>query len=505
MLLTKVKSTIRRFQMLDAGERVLVSVSGGPDSVCLLSVLHALSKDFDLTLHVAHLDHMFRGGESAQEALFVADLARELGIPATVERIDVPRYCRERGLSPQAGAREARYAFFSRVAADVGATRIATGHTASDQAETFLMRLVRGAGVSGLSAIPPRRDNIIRPLIESTREDVLAYLNARGLRFTSDPSNAKTLYTRNRIRLEALPVLKRFNPRIVETLAAEAALLRDEDEAVEAHLAAVTDAAVMREEDAVSVKRDVFVTLPPAFRRRLFRKIAALAGVEPAALSFGDIDAALSFMLSAQTGRTMNLTPGLAVTREYNRFVFGAPPAPASFSRTLAVPGITAVEELGMKVEIEVRDDGSRPFEFPSPHVLDNETARGMGEEEQGPSGGNYRWQAEFDYDKIGPLLTLRSRRPGDRFCPAGMGGKKKKLQDFFVDEKVPGRKRDTVPLLCSRDEILWVMGLRTDERFLPGPETKRVLVVKVRHGEKTRMGDGASGRAGDTEKRRQG
>jgi tRNA(Ile)-lysidine synthase len=483
MLLTKVKSTIRRFQMLDAGERVLVSVSGGPDSVCLLSVLHALSKDFNLALHVAHLDHMFRGGESAEEALFVANLARELGVPATVERIDVPEYCRERGLSAQAGAREARYAFLSRVAADVGAARIATGHTASDQAETFLMRLVRGAGVSGLSSIPPRRGNIIRPLIESTREDVLAYLNARDLRFASDPSNAKPLYTRNRIRLEALPVLKRFNPRIVEILAAEAALLRDEDEAVEAHLAAVADTAVMQEEDAVSVKRDVFVTLPPAFRRRLFRKIAALAGAELPALTFGDIDAALSFMLSAQTGRTMNLTPGLAVTREYNRFVFGAPPAPASFSRTLAVPGITVVEEPAMVVEIEVRGDGSRPFEFPSPHVPDYETAaREMDEEEQGSSGGNYRWQAEFDYDKIGPLLTLRSRRPGDRFCPAGMRGKKKKLQDFFVDEKVPGRKRDTVPLLCSGDEILWVMGLRTDERFLPGPETKHVLVVRVRN-----------------------
>ena len=442
----------------------------------------SVKPSFGLTLHVAHLDHMFRGGESAEEALFVADLARELGVPATVEQIDVPRYCRERGLSPQAGAREARYAFFSRVAAEVGAGRIATGHTASDQAETFLMRLIRGAGVSGLSAIPPKRDTIIRPLIESTREDVLAYLNARGLRFASDPSTTKPLYTRNRIRLEALPILKRFNPRIIETLAAEAALLRDEDEAVEAHLAAVADAALMQEEDAVSVKRDIFVTLPPAFRRRLFRKIAARAGAEPSALSFGDIDAALSFMLSAQTGRAMNLTPGLAVTREYNRFVFGAPPAPASFSHALAVPGITAVAERGVEVEIEVRDDGSRPSEFPSHHVPDHETtARGVGEDEQGSSRGNYRWQAEFDYDKIGPLLTLRSRRPGDRFCPAGMGGKKKKLQDFFVDEKVPRRKRDTVPLLCSGDEILWVMGLRTDERFLPGPETRRMLVVQVR------------------------
>lgn len=480
MLSTKVKATVRRFKMLDAGDRVLVAVSGGPDSVCLLSVLHELSEDMDLTLHVAHLDHMFRGKESAGDALFVADLAGRLGVPATLERIDVPAFCRERGLSSQAGAREARYAFLSRVAEEVGAGRIATAHTASDQAETFLMRLMRGAGVSGLSAIPPKRDNIIRPLIESTREDVLAYLNSRGLPFASDSSNVKPLYTRNRIRLEALPVLKRFNPRIIETLAAEAALLRDENEAVEAHLALVAEAAVLREEEAVSVKRDAFDTLPPAFRRRLFRKIATLSGVEPSALSFGAIDDALSFMLSAQTGKTMNVLPGLAVTREYNRFVFSAPPAHSSFSRTLAVPGATAVEEPGLEVVVDVRAYGTLPFELH--HGTGHETAAGrMGEQEQGPSWENYRWQAEFDYDKIGPLLTLRSRRPGDRFCPAGMGGRSKKLQDFFVDEKVPRRKRDTVPLLCSGDDILWVMGLRTDGRFLAGPGTRRVLAVRVR------------------------
>lgn len=482
MLLTKVRSTIKRFQMLDAGDRVLVSVSGGPDSVCLLSVLRALSKDFGITLHVAHLDHMFRGAESEGDALFVADLAKKFGVPATIEKIDVPAFCRERGLSAQAGARQVRYDFFRRVGADVGAARIATGHTASDQAETFLMRLMRGAGASGLSAIPPRRGNIIRPLLDVTRGEVLDYLASNGLAYVTDSSNAKSLYMRNRVRMEVLPVLAAFNPRIVEILAAEAALLRDEDEAVEAHLAAVAETAVAQEGDSLSVKRDIFDTLPPAFQRRLFRKIAALAGVEPSALSSGNIDDALSFMTSARTGRSMNLTPGLAVTREYNRFIFSAPPAPASFSRTLAVPGATAVEQLGLELEVEIRDNSTLPPGFSSPRDPESETAAGApGEEEPGPSGGNYRWQAEFDYDKIGSLLTLRSRRPGDRFCPAGMGGKKKKLQDFFVDEKVPGRKRDAVPLLCSGDEILWVMGLRTDGRFLPGPDTTRVLVVKVR------------------------
>ena len=167
MLLTTIKETIKKYHMLSPGDRVLVAVSGGPDSVCLLSLLQTLAKELELTLHLAHLDHMFRGKESADEALFVADLAKTLGIPATIEKFDVPAFCRERGLSSQEGAREVRYGFFQRIAASTGASRIATGHTADDQAETFLMRLVRGAGTSGLSAIPPMRENIIRPLIES--------------------------------------------------------------------------------------------------------------------------------------------------------------------------------------------------------------------------------------------------------------------------------------------------------------------------------------------------
>ena len=151
-MLSNVKETITKYSLLTPGDRVVVAVSGGPDSVCLLHVLLLLSKDLDLSLHVAHLDHMFRGRESAGEALFVADLAKKLSVPATVEQFDVPALCRERGLSAQAGAREARYAFLGRVAREVNAARIATGHTASDQAETFLLRLTRGAGVSGLGA-----------------------------------------------------------------------------------------------------------------------------------------------------------------------------------------------------------------------------------------------------------------------------------------------------------------------------------------------------------------
>jgi len=458
MLITNVKKTIKKYHLLNAEDRILVAVSGGPDSVCLLSVLQTFAKELDLTLHLAHLNHLFRGQESADDARFVADLAQKTGIPATIEEVDVPAFCRERGLSAQAGAREVRYAFLDRVARSIGASRIATGHTASDQAETILMRLLRGAGISGLSAIPPKRGNIIRPLIESTREEILTYLHDAALSFVTDSSNAKPVYLRNRIRMELLPLLKGFNPRIVETLAFEAALIRDEDEAMRFCLDEKASGVFMQENDTVVIKRTEFINLLPALRRRILKKTVDLCGVDSSQISVVQIDQALTFMEEAQTGRIMNFHSGLTIEREYNRFLIMAIAAPVAFSRTIALPGLTAVPELGIEIEIVPGEPG-----IP---VCDIE---------------NYRWQAVFDYDKMGLLLTVRSRRPGDVFCPSGMGGRHKKLQDFLVDEKIPRRNRDGVPLICAGNDIVWVLGYRTDERFLPGPDSRRVVIVRVR------------------------
>ncbi len=465
MLLAKVKETINKYGMAAPGDRVVVAVSGGPDSVCLLSVLNGLAAEWNLSLHVAHLDHMFRGKQSADEALFVADLAKKLNIPATIEKIDVPAYCRERGLSAQTGAREVRYSLFMRVARSVGASRIATGHTANDQAETFLMRLLRGAGVAGLSAIPPVRANIIRPLIEVTRQEVLEYLRAKEIGFVSDPSNSKPVYTRNRIRMDVLPALERFNPRIVETLATEAALLRDEDAAMEEYLGAVVSSVCIRENESLVIKRAEFNPLFPALKRRLIKKAVDLAGGESRELSSAQVEEALVFMAGAQTGRAMRLPGGLTIEREYDKFLIGASERTETFCRTLTVPGLTAVPELGVEIDVSLSDDRTREPKK------------------------NYRWQAAFDYDKIKTYLTLRNRRPGDRFCPSGMEGKSKKLQDYFVDEKIPLRLRDRIPILCAGDDILWVVGRRTDGRFLPQPGTVKVLAVGVgMSGERSRV-----------------
>ena len=472
MLLAKVKETIKRHSLLSPGDRVVVAVSGGPDSVCLLAVLQELSPKLDLKLQVAHLDHMFRGEGSAADARFVEKLARELGIPATIERIDVPRFCAERGLSAQAGAREARYAFLEQVARSCGANKIATGHTADDQAETLLMRLLRGAGLAGLSGIPPKRGTIVRPLIEATRNEVLAYLHERELGFATDPSNDQPLYTRNRIRYEVLPVLARFNPSVSGTLAAEAALLRDEDEALDAFVAPLLAGLLTSDDCGVRIDRARFTGLLPGVRRRVLRAAVEQLGVPGEGLSAVRTTEALGFMESAQTGRTMELSPGLELAREYDAFLLRPASPPREFSVPLPVPGAAGLPGLSLTAEAVVRD---------TPVLAGGTADLGENDASRDQAGGNYLWQAQFDYDKITAPLVLRSRRPGDRICPAGMGGRSKKLQDLFTDEKVPRLERDRVPVLAAGDDILWAVGIRTDERFLPGPGTRKVLVVKVR------------------------
>jgi len=458
MLVQKVKRTIGKYGMLAPGDGVVVAVSGGPDSVCLLSVLAGLARDLALSLHVAHLDHCFRGEESAGEARFVRDLARSLGIPATIEQADVPRYCAEQGLSAQAGAREVRYRFLERIARETGARRIALGHTANDQAETVIMRLIRGAGLAGLSGIRPVRGAVIRPLIDATRSEILVHLAEHGLDHVDDPSNRKPVYARNRIRGEVIPVLERFNPRIVETLAAQARLFLAEDEALEAGLAAVLPATVQATGDAVRIDRTAFLGLPAGLQKRVLRRSVEGAAVRGPALSAVQTDEALEFIRTAASGRRLDLPCGLSLEREYGSFLLQPRRAVRPVSVPLNLPGTTRVPLLDLEVETAV-----------------------TGPSAGAPGPGNYLWQAVFDYDTITLPLHLRNRRPGDAFLPAGMGGLSKKLQDYFVDTKVPRMQRDLVPLLATEQDIVWVVGMRTDGRFLPGPGTTKLLVVTVR------------------------
>ncbi|MFN3476619.1 MAG: tRNA lysidine(34) synthetase TilS [Candidatus Methylomirabilales bacterium] len=450
MLLEKVQRTIARYGMLNPEEKVVIAVSGGPDSMVLLHLLRRLQEPFHLHLHVAHLNHGLRGEEGERDATFVKSWAEKWGLPSTIGRIEVRR---TKG-SLQEAARHARYRFLEEVAKGVGASRIALGHTQDDLAETVLINLLRGAGLKGLAGIPPARERwIIRPLIEVSRREILAYAESEGVPFVVDASNLREEYLRNRIRQKLLPTLAEYNPRIVEALARAALILREED----AYLSALANEALstlllMGDQEA-DLPVPALERLHPALSRRILRE--AFFRISGLSLSW-EKTLALEGLLRALSGR-LTLPGGVAALREGERLVF---------SRKGGSQGVEVVYRLSKTDEAKLPAFGLRLYFTLLPkETWDPKTTS--------------PFCAFFDAEKMKGPLTVRAWRPGDRFFPLGLGGSKK-LQDFFVDLKIPRWRRPSIPLLFSGDQIAWVVGLRIDDRFKVTEETQEVLKVEA-------------------------
>ncbi|MCD6506246.1 tRNA lysidine(34) synthetase TilS [Candidatus Poribacteria bacterium] len=452
----KVRETIREYGMIHGGDKVLIAVSGGPDSMALLRSLDLLKGELNITLHIAHLDHRFRGEESAEDARFVAETARKLGIPITIERIDVPKFIEETGLSEEEGARKVRYEFLKRTADAIGASKIALGHTADDQAETVLMRLIRGSGMRGLSGIPPvRASRFIRPLIRISRRQIDEFLAEIGQSYRIDSSNLEPIYARNRIRLELIPILARYNPNISSVLARTGEVLATEDDL----LSQIADdelnqRLIERTKTYVRLSIRGFNELHIAIKRRIIRRTIEMTKGDLLNIDLTHINSVLHIISGEKPNSEVDL-PGVKVKRRYSELIATVCPQKSTppYRYTLDLPGEVEIPEAGLRITTEVVDV--------KPEFVGGEDT------------------AVLDLDKLSPPLIVRNRRPGDRFIPLGMKGNKK-VKDLFIDEKVPPELRDKVPILLSEGEIVWVAGYRIDERFKTGDETKRFAVIRV-------------------------
>lgn len=467
----KVRAAIEEHRLLDEGDGVVVAVSGGPDSLALLHALDRLASGYRLRLIVAHLDHRLRGEEGRADAAFVRDLAGTLRLPVVIGAADIKALAAERGLGTEEAGREARYAFLSAVAAERGCARVAVGHTQNDQAETVLIRLIRGGGPDGLAGMAWSRPlggaTIIRPLLGLSRQEVEAFCKDLGLQPRHDRTNDDPSYLRNRVRHELLPLLSRnYNPGIVGALAALAGWLGEE----RAVLRALTDEAYARvvtetEDDIIRLDLAGLVSEPPAIRRRLIHQAALRAGVAPTRLSSEGLEAALELVTDGRTGAATGLAGGFAVVREPSSLIIVPPAAvgPKTFvERPVPVPGRTDLPEVGLAIAAEVL----------SAEAFPGQTAV-------------RRDEAYLDADLVLALpesLRVRPRRPGDAFHPQGSTGRRK-LKDFFIDAKVPRRERDRVPLIVGGEgsgTIVWVAGWRIEDEFKVTDRTRRLLHLRL-------------------------
>jgi len=445
---------------------VLVAVSGGPDSMALMYILFYLRDELGIGLHVFHLNHCFRGDESDQDARLVQDTARFLGIPCTIEEYDVPGYCAQRNKSNQEGAREVRYSLISRVAARVGAARVALGHHADDQAETIILNFLRGSGLTGLKGFLPVRDDFyIRPLFGLRRKDIEQYCQQNNIRFRIDSSNQKAVYRRNRVRLELMPVLEEYNPALVPALARTADVLRAEDEFLENEAGNVYFKVVTPGSDGIFVLDvDALSAHPIALQRRVLRKLWSTITGNTAGLGFEHLESILDLVKEGKGSWASHLPGGVRVKRRYQYLEFEKESKPQEkvppYCYRLEVPGEVLIPETG----IIIRAHPVKKAQASDPERL--------------PPG-----EALLDLEKLKGELCVRRRLPGDRFAPLGMGGSEVKLKKFLIDQKIPREERDRIPLVVCNGEIAWAAGIRPGEKFKVTEDSEELLHLSVASG----------------------
>jgi tRNA(Ile)-lysidine synthase len=465
----KIKQFFEKHQALSHGNRILVAVSGGPDSVALLYLLHDLRDELDLTLEVAHLQHGIRGEEAREDARFVAALADQLNMPCHIKEIDLPQIKITSGKgSLEEMGREERYRFFAESAHRRELDAVATAHTVDDQAETFIMRLFRGAGRTGLGSMAPvrrldqRPDRgsgnvlLIRPLLGATREEVMEFLEQRELAYRTDSSNADSFYLRNWIRLKLMPqVTERFGAGLAARLCAQAEVLREEED----YLADLTRQQLDKVSQGKKLNRQAFLDTNKALQRRMIRLWIEQRRGHLRAIDFNHVEAALSLIAAGPPQGRLALPGGWELAREYGTITFernAADVKPQCYSYPLQAGRTLNIIEAGITIDSELADtvEGKLPQNF------------------------NFM-EAVFDADLLRGNLLVRNFRNGDRFQPLGMSGHKK-VKDLFIANRLPLRARAVLPLLVMDGEILWIPGYGRSEYGKVNPATKISLCLKA-------------------------
>lgn len=489
-IVERVVSFSRERKLFRAGSPVVVAVSGGQDSVCLLDVLRRAAQSLSIDLRVAHLDHRFRGRQSEEDAEFVRSLAQGWNIPVQVGAVDVPAYRAKHHLSKQVAARHARLQFLARAASLWGADQVALGHTADDSAETLLLNLLRGSGLAGMgglaatramqrgqlgppvaetewlgSPLPPLPSplpELIRPLLPLSRAETEGYCRARGLPFRTDPSNSDPTYRRNWIRSELLPAIESRAPGATGRMAAAAGLLADDYAALNVVVDRLwSDLATVRQR-RVEFTLERWGAVAAPLRRHLLRRAIEAAAGSLEEVSRAHLRAALELIEAGHAGAGIDLPGGIRIEKGYTSFVVGkAAGSPAGGELPeegvrLPVPGAVSLPSGAITAAVlDAGGAGAHPF----------------------PAAPT---EAYLDADRTGPDLIVRRRKRGDRFVPLGMS-EPKKLHDFLVDRKVPRGERDRVPVVANPDSIVWVAGERIDDRFKVSEETRRILRLTYR------------------------
>ncbi|MFW5982045.1 MAG: tRNA lysidine(34) synthetase TilS [Halanaerobiaceae bacterium] len=463
-LYTSFCNYIKENDLINKGESLILGVSGGPDSLVMLDLFAHLSTDYNLDIVVFHLNHMFRK-EASDEAEYVRKLAKDYGFSSVIESFDVPAYIKMKGLSPEEGARKARFNILSKISKKLAIKKVALAHNKDDQVETVFLNVIRGTGLKGLTGIDLKVGYedflLIHPLLFFSRKEIERYCLEQSLNPVRDPSNQESNYTRNKLRNNIIPYIEReINPAVKDLVYRMASNLAEEEAYIDnmAHEYFLRN-IIEREQGRIALSLTFLKNESAVIRKRILKKaVESLQGhaMDLYAVHYDLFDNLVS---AARTGKSLELKDDIKVRISYEKIVFekSIVPEDQEFNYQLSVPDILKTESFLIKTE-----------------VIDKT-----------PAWKEFATRALFclcDFKKIKTPLLIRNRKQGDRFFPFGMNGSKK-LKDFFIDQKIPREERDKIPIVLDANKrIIWVAGYRADDRFKVSDDTRKILKIGIKY-----------------------
>ncbi|WKY43974.1 tRNA lysidine(34) synthetase TilS [Eubacteriaceae bacterium ES2] len=461
----KVLHYIHENDLITAGDHVLIGVSGGADSLALLHFLDHYKKALKINVAVAHLNHCLRGEAANRDEEVVRDFCEMYKIPFFSVRIDVGEIASDHKISVEEAGRQARYAFFEKVCQEESYNRIALGHHLDDQAETILMRLIRGTGIKGISGIRSNR-TVIRPFLSVSRQEILDYCRVKGLTYCTDQSNFSNVYTRNKIRLELMPMILSINPQAQTHFCEFAQIANDYEDFLEDYLSRIEDTIIKKEQDRVLIKRKLWLEEKKIVRQALLRRAIALFKGSLKEIEYNHIIAFERLIKGDKTTGEVHFPLGVRGVRRYQSI---------------------SIEMAAQKEEKTLYPKTIRPdktYILSSYHlIIESEILPEMQWKEKKKDflikDLKNHTEKVFDYDKINAPLFIRIRETGDFFYPVGMK-EKKSLKKYFIDKKIIRQKRDQIPLLAMGNEIVWVVGYAVNGRLLADERTKNAIRIKI-------------------------
>jgi tRNA(Ile)-lysidine synthase len=472
-MVNKVLETIKHNNLIDRGDTVLVGVSGGPDSICLLHVLFVLKEELDIKLYAAHINHMLRGEFADEDQEYVSRFCSHLNIDLFTKKYNIKDIAAKKRISLEEAGREVRYSFFELCSLKINANRIAVGHNKNDQAETILMNIIRGTGIEGLKGMDYCRNKVIRPLLDTNREEIEKYCEEHKLNPRIDSTNYESIYTRNMVRLKLVPYIDHlFNTKVVDTIYRMSLLIRDEYDFMDYYTETQYEKSIanINKNSVCLFTREISENHIAIAKRIIRRAITDVKG------SLKDIESihiqdVYSLCTEGRAGAEIHLPGGMRVSKSYDTVKIFYPNqdnAPVDFEVSVNIPGSTTVKQYNFLINASIIDIS-----------LINSTERNVNNEVENYKKIMYNSLIQFfDYDKLSTGINIRNRRNGDVFFPYKSNGTKK-LKEFFIDNKIPRNIRSSIPLIAMGNEIVWIVGYKISDKYKVTENTKRVLKLE--------------------------